>query len=271
MHDHSGSERIRVALQARRQAGQIALIPYVTIGYPTGDATPEIVAALAGAGADAVELGIPFSDPLADGPTIQAASTLSLAQGTTVAACLRTAEAISARTPGLPLLFMGYYNPILQFGPARFAEAACRAGVSGVIVPDLPLEEAEEFDAPCRAQGLGIVPMVAPTTGAARIRRLAERGPAFVYVTTRLGVTGARGVLPEDVPDLLARVRRETDAPVGVGFGISRAEHVRALRPYADAAIVGSALLDAIGTGSDPAAAAAAFLAPLAAAAAGPA
>lgn len=241
----------------------MALIAYVTVGYPTADSTAKIVRSLAAAGVDAVELGIPFSDPLADGPTIQAASDASLRHGTTVARCLETAASIRAQVPDLPLLFMGYYNPILQFGPARFAQAARDSGVDGVIVPDLPLEEAEEFDAPCREAGLGIVPLVAPTTPAPRIRRLADRGAAFIYVTTRLGVTGARGALPAEVPALVNRVRGETTAPMGVGFGIARPEHVRALRPLADAAIVGSALIDTLSSPKDSAAAASQFIAPL--------
>lgn len=269
MGNSRGTERITEAFRARRRAGEIAVVAYVTVGYPSLAATSEIVAALAEAGVDAVELGIPFSDPLADGPTIQAAAAASLARGTNVSACLATAADIRAAQPDLPLLFMGYYNPILQFGPTRFVEASRQAGVDGFIVPDLPLEEAEELDGPCREAGLGIVPLVAPTTTAERVRRQATRGPAFIYVTARLGVTGARGALPPELPALLARVRAETDSPLGVGFGIARPEHVRALRPLADAAIVGSALLDAIGAPNDPAGAAAAFIAPLVAAAHG--
>lgn len=267
MSDNNGSTRITEALRACSRTGRIALIAYVTVGYPGLAATGDVVAALAETGVDAVELGIPFSDPLADGPTIQAAASASLARGTTMEACLRTAEDIHGRVPDLPLLFMGYYNPILQYGPTRFAQASRQAGVDGVIVPDLPLEEAEELDGPSRSVGLGIVPLVAPTTTSERVRRQSERGPAFIYVTARLGVTGARGSLPDHLPRLLERVRAETTAPLGVGFGIAKPEHVTALRPLADAAIVGSALLDAVGTGDDPAAAAAAFLRPLTAAA----
>jgi tryptophan synthase alpha chain len=259
--------RIATRLAALRAAGQIGLIAYVTVGYPNCGATLGIVRALAETGVDAVELGIPFSDPLADGPTVQAASAAAIAAGTTVASCLSTAASIREALPDLPLLFMGYYNPMLQYGPERFARAAVAAGVDGVIVPDLPLEEAEELDAPCRAAGLGIVPLIAPVTPPARIAAIATRQPVFLYVTSRMGVTGARGALAVGLPELVQRARAATEAPVAVGFGISRAEHVATLRPIADAAVVGSALLDAIGSGDDPAAAAARFVAPLVAAA----
>ncbi|MHB0876837.1 MAG: tryptophan synthase subunit alpha [Anaerolineae bacterium] len=259
--------RVSARLAALKAKGQMALIAYVTVGYPTPDATVDIVRALAKAGADAVELGIPFSDPLADGPTVQAASGAAIAAGTTVPSCLATAAAIRAALPDLPLLFMGYYNPMLQYGPERFAFDAVEAGVDGVIVPDLPLEEAEEFDAPCRAAGLGIVPLIAPVTPPERIAAIAGRGPIFLYVTSRMGVTGARGTLPTGLPELVQRARAATTAPLAVGFGISRAEHVATLRHLADAAVVGSALLEALGGSHDPAAAAACFLAPLAVAA----
>lgn len=259
--------RITGCLAGLKRVGQMGLIAYVTVGYPAPEATLGIVQALAEAGVDAVELGIPFSDPLADGPTVQAASAAAIAHGTTVASCLGTAAAIRAALPDLPLLFMGYYNPMLQYGPARFARAAVEAGVDGLIVPDLPLEEAEELDGPCRATGLGIVPLVAPVTPLARIAAIAGRRPVFLYVTSRMGVTGARGALPTGLPELVQRARAATDVPIAVGFGISRPEHVATLRGVADAAVVGSALLDAIGSSTDPAAAAAEFARPLAAAA----
>jgi len=259
--------RVAIRLAERSAAGQMSLIAYVTVGYPSPSATVDIVSSLATAGADAVELGIPFSDPLADGPTVQAASATAIAAGTTVASCLTTAAAVRHALPDLPLLFMGYYNPMLQYGPERFALAAVEAGVDGVIVPDLPLEEAEEFDEPCRRAGLGIVPLIAPVTSLSRIAAIAGRDPLFVYVTSRMGVTGARGALPAGLPALMQRAREATTAPLAVGFGISRPEHVAALRPLADAAVVGSALLEAIGCASDAAAAAADFLAPLAEAA----
>ena len=261
--------RISARLAARKAQGQMTLLAYVTVGYPTADSTVAVVRALAEAGVDAVELGIPFSDPLADGPTVQAASTAAIASGTTVASCLRTAAEIRAALPDLPLLFMGYYNPILQYGPERFAFAAVNAGVDGVIVPDLPLEEAEEFDGPCREAGLGIVPLIAPVTPPERIAAIARRGPVFLYVTSRMGVTGARGTLPRGLPELVQRARAATTAPLAVGFGISRPEHIAALRPLADAAVVGSALLDAVAASNDPATAAGRFLAPLATAAHG--
>lgn len=255
--------RIAACLQRSRDAGKLALFAYITVGFPSLDATLEVATALVEAGVDAIELGIPFSDPLADGPTIQAATSAALSRGVTTESCLRLAERVRCLHGYVPLLFMGYFNPVLQYGPRRFVEAARQAGVDGLIVPDLPLEEAEELDGPCRDLGLGIVPLVAPVSSEERVKLLAARGATFLYVTSRLGVTGASGVLAEGVGGVVRRVRLATSLPLGVGFGISRPAHITALKGVADAAIVGSALLQVVADASDPGRAAAEFAARL--------
>jgi len=264
-----GSERIGNMFRRCRGEGRLAIVAYLMSGFPSPAAFPALARAVAEAGADAIELGIPFSDPLADGPTIQAAGAAALKAGVTTAGCLEMAAQVRQATqgsrPDLVLLFMGYFNPILQYGPARFAADSRAAGVDGLIVPDLALEEAPELDVPCREHGLGIVPLVAPTSATERIRALAARGAALLYVTSRLGVTGARSDLPLQVPELVARVRSALSEPLplAVGFGISRPEHVAALHGLADAAVVGSALLDRVGRAEDPVGAAAEFIAGL--------
>lgn len=267
---HRGmAARIGRRFVAIRNEGRIGLFCYLTVGYPSVAATVEAALALGALGVDAIELGMPFSDPIADGPTIQAAAAAALAAGVTTETSLEVAAAVRRELPEVPLLFMGYYNPMLQYGPSRFVLAARDAGVDGFIVPDLSLEEAEEFDGPCRDAGLGIVPLVAPATAPERVRLLEGRGAAFLYVTTRMGVTGASGAMTADAPRLVRRVRAVARAPVGVGFGISKPQHVAALRGLADAAIVGSALVSAMGSAAEPARAAAELAAPLVGAARG--
>ena len=257
------ADRIIAAFARCRDGGNLALLAYLTVGYPSSAATMEIAHALSEAGVDAVEFGIPFSDPLADGPTIQATSAAALRAGVTVEQCLSAAATFREADQQTALLFMGYYNPILQYGAERFAAAAQACGADGLIVPDLPLEEAEELDGPCRERGLGIVPLVAPNTSVDRISRLAARGATFLYVTTRLGVTGARSNLPPELPQLLSKVRRETALPLAVGFGISSPAQVASVRGLAEGAVVGSALLDRLAAARDPVPEVASFITPL--------
>jgi tryptophan synthase alpha chain len=223
----------------------LALIPYITAGYPDVETTVELALALAGAGADLLELGIPFSDPLADGVTIQRASFAALQAGVTPRVCLEIAGRIRERSD-IPLLFMGYYNPFLRFGLEAFAADSALAGIDGLIVPDLPPEEAAELRAALGAHGLDLIHMLAPTSTDDRIGLVARAARGFVYCTSLAGVTGARAELPTSLPAFLERVRRQTDVPLCVGFGISRPEHVRALVGIADGAIVGSALVGLI-------------------------
>ena len=225
-------------------------MPYVMAGFPSLLESVETGRRLALAGAAAIEIGIPFSDPLADGPVIQRAGQAALSDGVTLSACLDVAGRIAAEGP--PVVLMGYVNPILAHGVERFARDAAAAGVSGLIVPDLPPDEAEEVGGAIRSEGIDMVYLVAPTSTPARLRRCCEAASGFVYCVTVTGITGARTDLPPGIDDLLARVRAVSELPVAAGFGISRAEHMRALRGQADAAVVASALLREIEEGRDP-------------------
>lgn len=238
--------RISGILARTRAEGRLALVAFVTAGFPRPAATPRLVRALIEGGADIVELGMPFSDPLADGATIQRASHAALQAGTTLAGCLGIAREIRSGTGETPLILMGYYNPLLAFGVQRFVESAAAAGVDGLIVVDLPPEESDELDAACRSAGLDNILLLAPNSEEERIRRVAQKASGFIYCVSVTGVTGARDELPPELPAFLERVRRHTDLPLAVGFGISRPEHVRSLRGLADAAVVGSAIIDVI-------------------------
>jgi tryptophan synthase alpha chain len=241
-----------------RAAGRAALIVYLVAGDPDAETTGLVLDAVTEAGADLIELGIPYGDPLADGPTIAAAAQRALEAGTTIDSTLAIAAAAHARGSA-PIVFFTYVNPISQYGPAAFAAAARAAGAVGAIVPDVPLEELDEFAPAFRAAGLGLPLLVAPTTPPERAAAIAARSDGFVYVVSRLGVTGARREPDVDwIRGAVDRLRARTEKPLAVGFGISRADHVRALSPFVDGIIVGSALIDAIGTRRGAAAAAAA-------------
>ncbi len=219
-----------------RADGDVKLIPYLMAGYPDAAGSVAQGLAYARAGADAIEVGIPFSDPLADGPAVQRAGQAALEGGITMRG----------------VVLMTYANPVLAYDERRFAADAARAGVAGVIFPDLPAEESEPLAGWLRAAGLDTVFMVAPTSPDSRIASIAERSSGFLYCVTVRGVTGARGDLASGLEALLGRVRRATELPVAAGFGISRPDHIRALRGHADAAVVGSALLDRVHNGQDP-------------------
>jgi tryptophan synthase alpha chain len=234
-----------MAFETARQAGRIALIPYLTVGYPDPAATLDLVPALAAAGADLVELGIPFSDPLADGPTIQRSTAQALRQGVTVRRCLETVQALRQRT-AVPLVFLSYYNPIFRFGLERFVAACAEVGVDGLIVADLPPEESADLATALERYGLALITLLAPTSTDERIARAVERARGFIYAVSLTGVTGARDRLPAGIPELVQRIRRHSPLPVAVGFGLSRPEHVAAVAEVADGAIVGSALINAI-------------------------
>jgi tryptophan synthase alpha chain len=238
------------------RAGELGLIAYITAGDPSLDATRQIVLAAAEAGADIIELGVPFSDPLADGPTIQRASERALRGGTTLAGVLDLVAEIR-RTSQIPIVIFGYFNPVLQMGLEKFAERAAKAGADGSLVTDLPPEEAGDYRAALRARGLDTIFLAAPTTTKARMKRIAEASSGFLYLVSRTGVTGARENLAEDLPALVRRARAATSLPLAVGFGISLPGHVSILGGLADAAVVGSALVEEIERASSPAAAAA--------------
>jgi len=236
---------------ARLRAGRrLGLIAYLTVGYPRLDSTPSLVEAATRSGADAIELGIPFSDPLADGRTIQAASQAALKSGVTVARALETATAARSKTD-VPLLFMTYLNPILAFGLDRFCRAAAKAGIDGLIVPDLPAAESDDLRRAADACELDLVFFVAPTSSNAGIAAACRAATGFIYCIAVTGVTGARAQLDSGVLPLIAMVREQTSLPVVVGFGISRPEHLQALEGHADGVIVASSLLEAIAQAPD--------------------
>jgi tryptophan synthase alpha chain len=222
--------------------GHKALIAYVTVGYPTVEATLKVVPLLADSGCDIVELGIPFSDPLADGVTIQKSSFHALQNGVTPRLCLELAGQLS-RKVDIPLVFMTYYNPVLKHGLAKFCAASAKSGVSGLIIPDLPPDEGSELEAVSRKEGLDLIYLLAPTSTGERIRLAAERSRGFIYLVSVAGVTGARDRLPVDLAAFVARVRKLARQPLCVGFGISTPEQAGQIARTADGVIVGSRII----------------------------
>ncbi len=218
---------------------------FVTAGDPDRDMSVDILLALARAGADVLEVGVPFSDPLADGPVIQRATERALARGMTLRGTLDVVRRVRAEVD-TPIVLFTYANPVLRMAPEVFARAAADAGVDGVLILDYPVEEAEPLRAPLVEAGLDPILLISPTTSDERIRRSGELGRGFLYLISRLGVTGARDQLAPDVEGLVGRVRAQTPLPVALGFGISRPEHVAAVCRSADAAVVGSALVSLI-------------------------
>ena len=247
----------RIATRFRRLAetGELGLVAYITAGDPSLEASEKIVLSAAEAGADVIELGVPFSDPVADGPTIQRASERALRSHTTLAGVIELVRRLRARTE-VPLVLFSYFNPILQMGLEKFAEAAAASGADGVLVTDLTPEEAEEYRAVMRRHGLDTIFLAAPTSTDARLAKIAEFTSGFLYLISRTGVTGAREALPEDLPTLARRARQFTKLPLAVGFGISQPAHVSILGGIADAAVVGSAIVAEIEKAPTPDAAA---------------
>jgi tryptophan synthase alpha chain len=240
----TGADRIAGAFGAHGK--RAALMPYLMGGYPDLDGSAEAGLAAAAAGADLIELGVPFSDPLADGPVIHAAATEALAGGATPRRVLAVCERIAH---GVPVVLMVYVNVIMAAGPDAFALRASAAGASGLIVPDLPHDEADEVRAACDAEGLALVPLVAPTTTPDRIAEIGAEARGFVYTVSLTGTTGERDELPAGLRDTVIAVRASTDVPVAVGFGISTADQARAVAAVADGVIVGSRVVRAAGEG----------------------
>jgi tryptophan synthase alpha chain len=226
-------------------AGELGIVAYITAGDPSFDASEKIVRAAADAGADIIELGVPFSDPVADGPTIQRASERALRAGATLAGVLNLVGRLRAHT-NVPLVLFSYFNPILQMGLEKFADAARSAGADGVLATDLTIEEAAEYRQILHACGLDTIFLAAPTSTDARLKQIADSTTGFLYLISRTGVTGERESLPEELPALVRRARGFTKLPIAVGFGISLPTHVSVLGGIADAAVVGSALMAAI-------------------------
>ena len=225
-----------------KQPGHKALIAYVTVGYPSIAATMEVVPLLASSGCDIVELGIPFSDPLADGATIQKASFCALENGVTPHLCLEIAGQLSQKV-SIPLVFMTYFNPVFSYGLSKFSSACASSGISGLIIPDLPPEEGSELETVTRQQNLDLIYLLAPTSTEERIRLVADRSRGFIYLVSVTGVTGARQKLPADLAAFVASVRKAAHQPLCVGFGISTPEQARRVARIADGVIVGSRII----------------------------
>jgi tryptophan synthase alpha chain len=238
--------RIEARFEERRRRGGPALVAYVTAGDPTPAESLEIVTELDRAGADVIEIGVPFSDPIADGPSIQRATERALAAGMNLERALELV-ARARPTVSAPLVLFTYVNPVVRLGFDRFAERAGRAGVDGVLLLDLPIEESDGAQAALNRRGIDQIFLVSPTTTDGRLDAAARRAQGFLYAISRLGVTGARESVASSAAELVARVRERTPVPVALGFGISRPEHVREVCAYADAAVVGSAIVDVIG------------------------
>ncbi len=232
------------------QGKRAALMPYLPLGFPNIQTSRELIRAAQDAGADILELGIPFSDPLADGPVIQHATQVALENGMTLKKCLDLAQDARANGVTIPLVLMGYYNPILQYDLKKFARDAFEVGADGVIVPDLPIEEADALQDAARDQDLHVVFLAAPTSSDERLKKIGKTTRGFLYLVSLTGVTGAREGLPEGIAEFVSRTRAVTNKPVCVGFGISTADNVRRVAEIADGVIVGSALVSKIGDAS---------------------
>ena len=229
-------------LRERRVPG---LVTYITAGDPDLDRTAGILGALDRAGADVIEVGVPFSDPLADGPVIQRATERALAAGTTLSGVLDLLQSLRDDIRA-PIVIFSYANPILRLGAKQFADRACAAGIDGVLILDLPIEEADDSRTMLAARGIDTILLLSPTTTDDRLRRAAALGSGFLYAISRLGVTGARETLATGAQAMVDRIRKVSDLPVALGFGISKPDHVREVGQWADAAVVGSALVDVI-------------------------
>ncbi len=246
------ANRIDRTFARLRERGEKALIPYVMLGDPDVATTEALALAAASAGADLLEIGIPFSDPLADGPVLQRSAERALAQKVTLADALALVRRLRAKIQ-IPLLFMTYYNLIFQYGDERLANDAAAAGVDGLIVPDLPPEEAAPLETAARAAGLHLIYLIAPTTPPARITLIAKRGEGFLYYVSLTGITGAKLPALDEVERGVARIRRATDLPVAVGFGVSTPEEAGRIARVADGVIVASALIKRLHAQPDPA------------------
>jgi tryptophan synthase alpha chain len=257
MNSHSTTQilpatKITQAFEHAKREKRGALIPYLMCGYPTAAQSVELVLAAAEGGADIIELGMPFSDPLADGATIQHAGHVALEGGMSIDGCMNIARQVSSHTP-VPLLLMGYYNPLIAYGVERFCQTAASSGVCGLIIPDLPIEEAEPLQQAAHKHGLALIFLVPPTASNARIAKIvqvaAQEPKGFLYCVSLSGVTGSRTTLPPDLQQFVSRVydyTKDIDLPIAVGFGLSTPEHIAEVTRFADGAVVGSAIVNLI-------------------------
>ena len=238
----------RIAATFRRAAAEnrACLIPFITAGYPSLERSAELLDALVEGGADLIEIGVPFSDPLADGATVQATSQAALDRGTTLLDAIALVRGFRSRGHETPILLMGYTNPFYQYGLERLAADAAEVGIDGFIVPDLPSDEAEEFQTPLAEHGRDLTFMLAPTSTERRVKDVAARATGFVYCVSLTGVTGARSALSSSLPDYMARIRAATDLPLAIGFGISTPAQVAEASRLADGVVVASALINHI-------------------------
>jgi len=244
----SETDRLAARFRAWRDAGRHALIPFLTAGYPAPEQTVELMQRLEAAGADIIELGVPFSDPLADGPTIQRASQRAVEQGATLAWCLEALGEFRAGST-VPVVLFSYLNPVLAYGTDRFIRDAVAAGADGVLITDLPDGADEALEERFERSDLALIRLIAPTTSPERARWIASRAQGFIYYVSRTGVTGARDALPPGLADEVAALRAAAAVPVAVGFGISTPEQAAAVSRVADGVVVGSAMLDALDRG----------------------
>lgn len=235
--------RIADCFSTLRKRGEVALVPYIMAGDPDLDVTRSLVLAAADAGADLIELGVPFSDPTADGPIIQRAGLRSIQRGTSLRQVLGMVGELRRGGLEMPIVVFGYYNPIFHYGPARLSEDAARAGVDGLLVVDLPPEEADELWKPARAAGLDVIFLLAPTSDERRVRAVLRKASGFVYYVSMTGLTGSKAIDSADVRRMVEGLRRSCRLPIGVGFGITTPDEAAAVASYADAVVVGSAIV----------------------------
>ncbi len=245
--------RLESRFVALRAEGRGGLITFVTAGDPNAELSDEILAGLPAAGADIIELGMPFTDPMADGPAIELASGRALAGGQTMIKTLAMVSAFRKSDNETPIVLMGYYNPIYAYGPDEFAADAGKAGVDGLIIVDLPPEEEAEFSGPAREAGIDIVRLIAPTSTDARITTLIENASGFVYYVSVRGITGTSSAAVSDIASNVARIKKQTDLPVAVGFGIRTPDQAAEVAKVADATVVGTAIVDQVAGGLDAA------------------
>ena len=244
--------RIAARFAALREEGRAGLVTYLTAGDPDRDTSARLLAGLPGAGADLIEIGMPFSDPMADGPVIQQAGRRALQQGMTLRHTLALVRELRRRDDATPIVLMGYYNPIYRYGPGSFAGDAVGAGVDGVIVVDLPPEEDAELTGPGRAAGLDVIRLATPTSDEQRLSRIVKGAGGFIYYVAIAGITGTRSADSSEVAAAVARLRRLTELPIAVGFGIRTPEQAAAVARAADAAVVGTSLVQRVALNLDP-------------------
>ncbi len=249
--ERTGLDAINAMFARAKSQNRAAFLPYFPVGYPTYESSLDAITGMAKVDVDGFEIGVPFSDPLADGPTIQEATQIALENGVTVRKCLEAVRELRERGVVQPILMMSYLNPLLAYGIEDFVHDAKDAGANGLIVPDLPPEEATILAGACEREGLALIFFLAPTSNTERIQLVARNATGFIYAVSLTGITGARQDLPPDLTDFIGRVRAQTDVPVVLGFGISTPQHAQMMSGLVNGFIVGSALVRAAKEGVD--------------------